>query len=106
MNRHGLRCATRDDLDRTTLAIQGPPGSGKTYVGAHMIRALVRAGKKVGVTAVSHKVIRNLLDAVLEQEAEEQRSWKHGLRVRRSEAGSGLSECRAGPTGPADDPRS
>jgi predicted RecB family nuclease len=55
------------DLDRTTLAVQGPPGSGKTYVGAQMIRALVRAGKKVGVTAVSHKVIRNLLDAVRAQ---------------------------------------
>ena len=66
-----VRLAT--SLDRTTLAIQGPPGSGKTYVGARMIRALVRAGKKVGVTAVSHKVIRNLLDAVLEQEAEEQK---------------------------------
>lgn len=57
-------------LDRTTLAIQGPPGAGKTYVGAQMIRALVRTGKKVGVTAVSHKVIRNLLDAVWEQELE------------------------------------
>jgi uncharacterized protein len=56
-------------LDRTTLAIQGPPGSGKTYIGARMIRALVRAGKRVGVTAVSHKVIRNLLDAVRAQEA-------------------------------------
>jgi predicted RecB family nuclease len=65
------------DLDRTTLAIQGPPGAGKTYVGAQMIRALVRAGKRVGVTAVSHKVIRNLLDAVLAQEAEE-----HGTRKR------------------------
>jgi uncharacterized protein len=61
-----LRLAT--DLDRTTLAIQGPPGSGKTYVGAQMIRVLVGAGKKVGVTAVSHKVIRNLLDAVRDQE--------------------------------------
>jgi predicted RecB family nuclease len=55
-------------LDRTTLAIQGPPGAGKTYAGAQMIRALVRAGKKVGVTAGSHKVIRNLLDAVRAQE--------------------------------------
>jgi hypothetical protein len=58
------------DLDRTTLAIQGPPGAGKTYAGARMIRALVAAGKKVGVAAVSHKVIRNLLDAVREQAAE------------------------------------
>ncbi|MGE0864958.1 MAG: TM0106 family RecB-like putative nuclease [Vicinamibacterales bacterium] len=55
------------DLDRTTLAIQGPPGAGKTYIGAQMILALVRAGKKVGVTAHSHKVIRNLLEDVLKQ---------------------------------------
>jgi len=48
------------------LPIQGPPGSGKTYTGARMICALVQAGKKVGITANSHKVIRNLLNAVLE----------------------------------------
>ena len=47
------------------LPIQGPPGAGKTYTGARMICALVQAGKKVGVAANSHKVIRNLLDAVL-----------------------------------------
>jgi len=52
-------------LDRSVLAIQGPPGAGKTYVGARMICELIRSGKKVGVTAVSHKVIRNLLDEVL-----------------------------------------
>ncbi len=54
-------------LDGTTLAIQGPPGAGKTYVGARMIRAAVLAGKRVGVTASSHKVIQNLFDAVREQ---------------------------------------
>jgi uncharacterized protein len=32
-----------------------------------MIRSLVQSGKRVGVTAVSHKVIENLLGAVLEQ---------------------------------------
>ena len=42
-------------LDETTLPIQGPPGSGKTYTAAQMIVALVRAGKKVGVTANSHR---------------------------------------------------
>jgi hypothetical protein len=57
-------------LDRGTLAVQGPPGSGKTCAGARMIRALVGAGKRVGVTAVSHKVIRNLLDAATDQAAE------------------------------------
>lgn len=52
-------------LDHGVLPIQGPPGTGKTYTGARMIVALARAGKRVGVTAVSHKVIRNLLDEVL-----------------------------------------
>jgi uncharacterized protein len=49
------------------LPIQGPPGAGKTFTAAQMICALVKAGKKVGVTANSHKVIRNLLDQVVEQ---------------------------------------
>jgi len=53
-------------LDHTALAIQGPPGSGKTYTGARMICELVRNGARVGVTAVSHKVIANLLEAVME----------------------------------------
>jgi predicted RecB family nuclease len=56
-------------LDRTVLPIQGPPGAGKTYTGARMIRALVKKGKKVGVTATSHKVIRNLLEEVVAQAA-------------------------------------
>jgi uncharacterized protein len=57
------------NLNRSVLAIQGPPGSGKTYAGAKMIIALVNAGKKVGVTAVSHKVIRNLFRKVIELDA-------------------------------------
>jgi uncharacterized protein len=48
-------------LDATSLAIQGPPGSGKTFTGARMVLDLVRAGKRVGVTATSHKVIANFL---------------------------------------------
>lgn len=60
-----VRLAQR--LDRSWLAVQGPPGAGKTYAGARMIRALVRAGKRVGVTAVSHKVICNLLEEVARQ---------------------------------------
>jgi uncharacterized protein len=46
------------------MAIQGPPGAGKTFTGARMICALVERGKRVGVTATSHKVIRNLLDNI------------------------------------------
>ncbi len=62
-----IRCGL--ELDGSTLAIQGPPGSGKTFTGARMICRLVQAGKRVGVTAVSHKVIRNLLDAVRREAA-------------------------------------
>ena len=47
------------------LPIQGPPGAGKTFTGAQMICELVRLGKKVGITANSHKVIRNLIDATI-----------------------------------------
>ncbi len=57
-----LRIAPR--LDRSVLPVQGPPGSGKTYAGARMILDLLADGKRVGVTANSHKVISNLLRAV------------------------------------------
>jgi len=53
-------------LDGTYLAIQGPPGSGKTTIGAEIILELVKAGKRVGITANSHKVIGNLLDKMME----------------------------------------
>jgi predicted RecB family nuclease len=50
---------------RGVLAIQGPPGAGKTHTGARMICTLVEAGSKVGITANSHKVIRKLLEEVV-----------------------------------------
>ena len=57
------------DLDGGVLPIQGPPGTGKTYTAAEVIISLAVAGKRVGVTAVSHKVIRNLLAKVVESAA-------------------------------------
>ena len=60
----GTRIATR--LVGGVLPIQGPPGTGKTHIGARMICALVQSGAKVGITATSHKVIRRLLDEVIE----------------------------------------
>jgi uncharacterized protein len=57
-------------VDRSTLAIQGPPGSGKTYSGARMALDLVRGGGRVGVVANSHKVIGNFL-TLLTEAAEE-----------------------------------
>src|SRR5229473_3474874 len=52
-------------LEDSVFAIQGPPGSGKTYTGARMICELVKLGKRIGVAALSHKVIRKLLDDVV-----------------------------------------
>ena len=51
-------------LDGEVLAVQGPPGSGKSTVGAELIRALLDKGLKVGVTATSHAVIGHLLAKV------------------------------------------
>ncbi len=55
------------EMDCGVLPIQGPPGTGKTRTGARMICALVRDGKKVGITGPSHTVIRNLIDATREE---------------------------------------
>ena len=77
-------------LDHTTLAIQGPPGAGKTHVGAEMVRALVAAGKKVGVCAVSYRVIRNLLDEILTQAA------KHGEIISVATQGEGRKRVACG----------
>jgi uncharacterized protein len=69
------------ELDRTVLPIQGPPGAGKTYTGAKMIVALARQGLRVGVTGTSHKVIRNLLEAVLKEAAEQAVGVRCGHKV-------------------------
>jgi uncharacterized protein len=52
------------NLDHSYLPIQGPPGAGKSYTASKMIMELVSNGKKVGVTAMSHKVISNLLSNI------------------------------------------
>jgi predicted RecB family nuclease len=57
-----VRLALR--LTDGTLAIQGPPGSGKTHAGARIVVELVKAGRTVGVTANSHKVISHFLDEI------------------------------------------
>jgi uncharacterized protein len=58
-------------LDDSYLFVQGPPGTGKTTMGSRLIVGLLKAGKRVGVTSNSHKVINNLLLAV-ERRADEQ----------------------------------
>ena len=79
-------------LRESVLPIQGPPGAGKTYCGSHMICALVRAGKKVGITANSHKVIRNLLDAVHTE------AGKSGVSVKLAHKAGGDTEAAEMPT--------
>lgn len=52
-------------MKQTTLAIHGPPGTGKTYCAAHAIARLLKAGYKVAVTAPSHATIENVLVTLL-----------------------------------------
>jgi predicted RecB family nuclease len=51
-------------LSSSVFAIQGPPGAGKTFTAARMISRLVREGKRLGITAHSHKAIGKLLQEV------------------------------------------
>ena len=90
-------------LDRSVLAIQGPPGSGKTYTGARIILKLLAARRRVGVTGPSHKVISNLLDAVCEA-AEEQGHPVCGIQKSRKEEG-GATDTRIEKTDDNDEVR-
>ncbi|MGB4784596.1 MAG: TM0106 family RecB-like putative nuclease [Candidatus Acidiferrum sp.] len=65
-------CRIASALQDSVFAIQGPPGAGKTFTGARMICELVREGKKIGITALSHKVIRKLLEEVADAAKEKE----------------------------------
>jgi uncharacterized protein len=65
-----------DRLEGSYLVVQGPPGSGKTYRGARLITHLLAQGRKVGITAQSHKVIHNMLAEVERAAAEEGLDFK------------------------------
>ena len=54
------------NMVNSTLCIQGPPGTGKTYTASHMIAALLRDGKNIGVTSNSHNAILNVMSACAE----------------------------------------
>ncbi len=77
-------------LGESYLFVQGPPGSGKTWQGARMAVALMRAGKRVGVTSLSHKAIHNLLRAI-QHEADAQEFAFTGVKRGRTEDGSDSS---------------
>jgi predicted RecB family nuclease len=75
-------------LEASVLPIQGPPGSGKTFTGARMIVKLVKQGRRVGITAVSHKVVSNLLDEVCLTAA------KLGVPLRAAQKASEGNHCQ------------
>ena len=83
-------------LDGSYLFVQGPPGSGKTWNGARMAVALMRAGRRVGVTALSHKAIHKFLEEV------EDAARRGGLRLPRAEEGErgGVGASRASSSRP------
>ena len=73
-------------LRESYLFVQGPPGSGKTWQGARIAVALMRAGRRVGVTSLSHKAIHNLLDAI-QREADAKDFTFRGVKRARDEGG-------------------
>jgi uncharacterized protein len=75
-------------LDGSYLFVQGPPGSGKTWQGAKAAVALMQAGRRVGVTSLSHKAIGKLL-AEIEREARER-----GFSFRGRKKSSGDDDSR------------
>jgi predicted RecB family nuclease len=68
------------NLQQSTLCVQGPPGSGKTYTSANIILYLLQAGKSVAVCANSHNVITNLMSRVA-QNAEEAEFNFQGAKI-------------------------
>ncbi len=91
-------------LRSTVLALQGPPGTGKTYTAARMILDLVEQGRRVGVTAQSHRVIANLLEAVRDAAREEGRQPRIAQRTDNGDrAPDGEGIVRIGSPGEARD---
>jgi uncharacterized protein len=63
-------------LDGGYLAVQGPPGSGKTRAAARLTLKLIMDGKSVGITANSHAVISHLLDEIGRQADREGQTFR------------------------------
>jgi len=59
--------STIQEMDNSCLCIQGPPGSGKSFTAKHVISALVKQGKRVGIMSNSHAAILHLLTSVIKE---------------------------------------
>ena len=71
------------NLDNSYIYLQGPPGTGKTTQAANAIVELIKKGKKIAITANSHKVIHNLIEKV-ENTAEKKKVKFKGLKAGRA----------------------
>ena len=71
------------NMNNTTLCIQGPPGSGKTYTAAHVIVELIRSGRTVGITSNGHKAIAHLIDEVMKK-AEQKNVYFPAVKIQSS----------------------
>ena len=54
------------NMNETTLCVQGPPGSGKTYIASRVINDLIKQGKRVAISSNSHKAMNYLAGKVSE----------------------------------------
>ena len=79
-------------LDEGTLAIQGPPGAGKTYTGGRMAVRLLAEGKRVGISANSHKVITKFLERGAHRR---RRAWSRCAPAQKMSEGSARAERRS-----------
>ncbi|HVY28392.1 MAG TPA: TM0106 family RecB-like putative nuclease [Polyangiaceae bacterium] len=101
--RHG------SELEGSVIAVQGPPGSGKTYQAAQLILSLLRQKKRVGVTANSHAVVKGVLERVfklaeqepglvralhLEAEDRDDKSWPFRIDDKKDKARAELESGR------------
>ena len=64
---------TIDALDGSYLFVQGPPGSGKSFVGGDAVARLLGRGRRIGILTRSHKAAHNLLNEV------ERAAREHGV---------------------------
>ena len=85
------------NLNHSYLAIQGPPGSGKSTVGAAMIVDLAAEGKRIGVTANSHKVIGELLTKVAKNAASRGIGVAIGQRTNGQPASTAFTHFKSNP---------
>ena len=75
----------------TNFFLLAEVGTGKTFTGARVISALLAQGKRVGISALSHQAIANLLDAVTKTAIENNQSF---VGVRKNDGQTPIKDNR------------